>query len=105
MGYNAVLVVLNDCLDEIERDPEFGKKVAAAIRHHSINRPDRAPYLTGRTQVVSVQHADIAQVVRVSANSGKVIGYGHWTQSDDELIKGLDRERRNRIKTAKLATP
>lgn len=103
MGFNAVLVVLTDRLDEIERDPEFGKKVSAAIRHVSCPPPGRdAPYITGQTQVISVDHSSVTQVVRVEANCGKVIGYGHWTQSDDELIKGLERERRERVKAAKL---
>lgn len=106
MGYNAVLVVLNDRLDEIERDPEFGKKVAAAIRYQGAFGETgasgrRAPYVTGQTQVVSVEHADVTQVVAVGANCGRVIGRGFWRQSDDELIKTLETQRRERAKKAK----
>ena len=98
MGFNSVLVVLNDRLDEIERDQEFGKKVAAAIRYHGayqgVDIEHRAaPYVTGQTQVVSVAHANTVQVIAVAANCGRVIGHGFWTQSDDELIKGLERQR------------
>lgn len=101
MGFNAVLVVLNDRLAEIERDPEFGKKVAHAIRCH--NDPRGAPYITGQTQVVSVDHADVLQVVAVGANCGRVIGHGHWRQTNDDLIKYLERERRENARRAKLA--
>lgn len=97
MGYNSVLVVLNDRLHEIERDPEFGKKVADAIRAHGSSRGRYGePYITGQTQVISVQHADFAQVVRVGGNCGRLLGYGHWTQDDDALIQGLVKERKRK---------
>lgn len=32
MGYNTTVVVYNDALDQIANDPEFGKKLVAAIR-------------------------------------------------------------------------
>lgn len=106
MGYNAVLVVLNDRLDEIERDPEFGRKVAAAIRYQGAydetGAPGRSkPYVTGQTQVISVAHADVTQVVAVGANCGRVIGRGFWRQDDDELIKALEAQRCERAKKAK----
>ena len=98
MGYNSVLVILNDRLDEIERDAEFGKKVASAIREHGSPEKHRRTYVTGQTQVVTVNHADTLAVVAVGANYGRVIGYGHWTQNDDELIRWLERERRRKTK-------
>lgn len=103
MGFNSVLVVLNDRLDEIERDPDFGKKVARAIRSYSHESPDRMPFITGQTQVVSVEHADVAQVIRVGANSGRMIGSGFWRWTDDELIRHLESERKRRKLQGKAA--
>jgi hypothetical protein len=99
MGFNSVLVVLNDRLDEIERDPEFGKKVADAIRSHGYPRYQR--YVTGQTQVISVHHADTLAVVAVGGNTGRIIGYGHWSQDDESLIQHLERERKRKAKEAK----
>ncbi|MES2055789.1 MAG: hypothetical protein V4564_07625 [Pseudomonadota bacterium] len=61
MGFNSVVLILNDRLHEIENDPLFGKKVASAIRAHGHDEP----YITGQTTVVSVQHADTMQIVAV----------------------------------------
>lgn len=61
MGYNATLVVLTDNLDQIEKDHSFGKKVADAIRNH----PNNSVWVTGQTQVISVDHADYYQIVAV----------------------------------------
>jgi hypothetical protein len=102
MGYNSVLVVLNDRLHEIERDPEFGKKVANAIRHFSRSDPERMPYITGQTQVINVEHADTAQVIRVGANCGRVIGVGYWQRTDEELVASLYHEIKKRAREAKL---
>jgi hypothetical protein len=32
MGWNTTVVILNDYLDQIEEDKEFGKHLAAAVR-------------------------------------------------------------------------
>lgn len=103
MGYNAVLVVLNDNLCEIENDPEFGRKVAKAIRAFSRLRPDRIPPITGQTQVLSVEHADTVQIVAVGGNSGRILGYGGATDSDGQLLKVAD-EQRERADHEGLAT-
>lgn len=101
MGFNSVLLVLNDRLHEIEHDPEFGKKVARAIRAHSW--PGEQPYITGQTQVLSVHHADTLVVVAVGGNTGRVIGHGHWTQNDDQLVRHLEQERRRKEREAKAS--
>lgn len=100
MGFNSVVVILNDCLHEIESDPEFGKKVAQAIRAHGA-RPEHRPYITGQTQVLSVEHADTMQIVAVGGNTGRVVGYAHHRSTDDEIAKSLERNRKDRAKKAK----
>jgi hypothetical protein len=75
MGFNASLVILCDRLGEIERDPEFGKKVAAAIREHGFPEKYRRTFITGQTQVVGVAHADTEQVIVVGGNTGRLAGF------------------------------
>lgn len=108
MGYNASVCVLLDRLDEIERDPAFGKKLAAAIRYRVMHaKPPRcdvsAPYVTGQTEVVAVAHADVMQIVAIGGNTGRLVGCGHYREDDDSLIRGLERDRRNKAKAAKSA--
>jgi hypothetical protein len=89
MGYNATVLVLVDRLDDIEKDPEFGKKLATAIRSYSHINPERMPYLPGQTLVINVDHADTMQVVAIGANNGRVLGYGYYTDDDERLLKSI----------------
>lgn len=101
MGYNSVLVVLNDRLDEIERDPDFGKKVAQAIREMSYLE-NHTTYITGQTKVISMQHADTMVVIAAGNDTGQILGYGHYSQSKDELIQNLEQDRKKRALRAKI---
>jgi len=50
--------------------------------------------VTGQTQVVEVHHADNKAIVAVGANCGKQIGFVlGWGQTDEEIIKELNRQR------------
>jgi len=111
MGYNATVVVLLDRLDEIERDPDFGKKLAAAIRYRASFPTDdktRPGYryagaeATGQTQVIEVHHAAWQMVVTVGGNTGRVLGYGGgYVANDDTIIKCLNDDRLRRKREAK----
>lgn len=110
MGYNSVVVVLVDRLSEIERDPEFGKKLAAAIRYKSSFGSAKrgecgyrlfADEATGQTQVISVAHAGSMQIVAVGGNTGRVIGWSGWSADDDMIIKRLNDDRLRRRREAK----
>ena len=100
MGYNATVVVLLDRLDEIEKDPEFGKKLSAAIRYKASHRHAKRGDLgyqpcgdeaTGQTQVVSVEHADYTQIVAVGGNCGRLLGYSdeHQFPKDYQAAKAV----------------
>jgi hypothetical protein len=102
MGFNATVVVLLDRMFEIEKDPDFGKKLCDAIRFRS-SFPKDVPGLTrygsaeatGQTQVIEVHHADNMVVVAVGGNTGKVLGYGGgYSSDDDEIVKDLVRNRK-----------
>ena len=73
MGFNSVLVILNDELSEIERDTQFGKKVAEAIAEvYGEKEPQRMRGYS--SAAVSSQHADYTQVVCVGGNLGSQLG-------------------------------
>ena len=104
MGFNATIVVLLDRLHEIENDPEFGKKLAQAIRYRSSfpddskRWPGHRPFgaeATGQTQVIEVHHADSQMVIAVGGNTGRVLGYGgNYNYDDDEILKALRAHRK-----------
>ncbi len=88
MGYNSVVVVMNDAIGMIEKDQTFGKNLHDAVI--TMGRPDAQKYgndvpaysptglgvFCNAATVVSSQHADVPQVVVVKHNSGYVYKYG-----------------------------
>ena len=74
MGWNSVILVLNDCLHEIETDPQFGAKVhreiADGFGRHECKRNYNA------FGVVCQSHADDVQIVSVGRNTGRRIRPG-----------------------------
>jgi hypothetical protein len=106
MGFNATVVVLLDQLDRIERDPNFGKQLADAIRHKSARPNEDHQYVVGQTQVIEVHHADNQVVVAVGGNTGQVLGYGgSYRSSPDDMIKWLNSDRLARKRAAKRPSP
>jgi hypothetical protein len=74
MGLNTTVLVLNDALGQIEKDPEFGKKLAAAIKSHGNAQVDvHAGYHCVAATVIETHHADMTAVVGVGGNIGLVI--------------------------------
>jgi len=69
MAHDAIVLFRVDALAEIERDPESGKKIADAIRQHTlVARHDGVHDVAignhaNAIQIVSNQHADYAQVI------------------------------------------
>lgn len=89
MGYNSVVLILNDRLNEISR-PDFGKNLADAIREISgTGEPVELRGQFGQTMVLSCQHADIMQIVAVGGNTGRVIGTGSYDDTDDQLLQKM----------------
>ena len=75
MGFNTTVMVYNDALGSIARDPEFGKTLADAILtlreaggRVAVNKSDAA-------RVIETHHADGTAVVAVGGNHGSVLGY------------------------------
>ena len=94
MGFNSVLIVLNDALHEIGDDSNFGAGVKSAVQSHDRRRnprPDimaRGNFCThaNAATVVSVAHADCPQVVVVKHNTG----WSAWEDdTPDHIINDL----------------
>jgi len=103
MGYNTTVVVLNDALNEIENDTEFGLKLARAIRHASLGRSATREGLDVRSgghgnaaTVVESHHADGTAIVAVGGNHATVLGYTwgshHTDQNKETIIQHLAKE-------------
>lgn len=75
MGYNSTVVIFNDALDSIANDPEFGKKLAAAISQaNCYNKPISISASHGTAAiVVETHHADYDVLVKVGENRGEVV--------------------------------
>ena|SRR5688572_22440255 len=94
MGWNTTVVVMNDSLHAIEKDPEFGKNLASAILRAS-SRSGRVDVHAGShanaAHVVESHHADQTAVVAVGGNLGRVVAelYGWDFKDTEELFKKL----------------
>ena len=73
MGHNTTIVVINDALDQIYKDPVFGANLAYAIREHSRSNC-RVDVMAGNhanaAYVVETHHADQTALVTVGGNLG-----------------------------------
>jgi hypothetical protein len=94
MGWNTTVVVLNDALNDIENDPEFGKKLVRAIHDVAVNR-DRIDVSAGShvnaAHVVESHYADQTSVVAVGGNLGRVVAqlYGWRFETTEEIFRKL----------------
>ena len=84
MGYNTTVVVHNDSLGSIEKDPEFGKNLAKAVLRLSVTERGkmvdvRAVNHCNAAEVIETHHADHQVLVMVGGNMGQEFGYaGSW---------------------------
>lgn len=88
MGFNTAMIVRNDFLNDVERDANFGERVADAIRYAGYPNP---PYHGQTFDVLPPQHADYNQIVKIGGNSISRFGAyaGVWDSSDVEVLKNL----------------
>jgi hypothetical protein len=74
MGLNTTVVILNDAVGDIERDPEFGAKLANAIHNFDGTRKTVSAGCHGNAAcVIEMHHADDYVVVRVGGNTATVL--------------------------------
>ena len=86
MGFNTTVVIYNDALEYIEKDPGFGRRLTHAalaafsppncpVNLDTINRDDEGqPTICASAgQVIETHHADYATYVKVGGNTGHVV--------------------------------
>ena len=97
MGYNTTVIVLNDALNDIRGDPEFGAKLVAAImatplRSHRLIDASAGRHLAdvsagchmNAASVIESHHADGIAIVAVGGNHATVIGHSRGTHHTEE---------------------
>lgn len=89
MGYNTSVIVLNDALNDIEHDPEFGKKLSRAVIAAASGPSFRQPWdldVSARghcnaASVIETHHADQTTLVSFGGNMGveqhRTYGWAH----------------------------
>lgn len=103
MGFNTTIVILNDALESIAADPQFGKKLRDAVLGAISSSDCPIHFSAGMSDagsVIETHHADENVVVSVGGNTGIVIKddlYGDDTNlvGIKEIAKtlGVSRER------------
>jgi hypothetical protein len=103
MGYNTTVVIMNDALEDIRKDPNFGENLVQAVLesvryrttelddrgfHHIVDIP--AGNHANAGHVVESHHADGTHLVQVGGNLGQSILYTWgWNIKPEELLKRL----------------
>lgn len=92
MGYNTTVVVMNDALDDIERDPNFGRNLVRAVLKAGCYGEEACVPAGGHTcaaVAVESHHADQAAVVIVGDNRGRrlMLSYAGLCSMDDDKIE------------------
>jgi hypothetical protein len=79
MGWNTTVVVINDALDMIRDDPEFGRRLYDAVLKVQRGKPvdvaahsKRGIHCNAAT-VIETHHADHDVLVKVGGNYGEVV--------------------------------
>lgn len=85
MGYNTAAIILNDQMHEFERNPNFASELHSSIL--SANRT--GGFGPNGIHVLPSQHADTIQIVAIGCNCIRNLGFGHWKDSDEQLLKTL----------------
>jgi hypothetical protein len=103
MGYNTTILVLNDALDTIEGDPDFGKKLCDAIRSMGVmggrrRGPVNVPVgnHANPVTVIETHHADQTALIAVGGNCATVFFTTRGSRHGDKemqyrLSEELDR--------------
>jgi hypothetical protein len=100
MGHNTTILVLNDTLDKIRDDPEFGKKLYDAISRLSGNGGKEVQVGEHGAWAVESHHMDSVIPVMVGANAAVVIRDVWAYRSKDpetDILYALARKLKYRI--------
>ncbi len=92
MGYNTSMIILNDALYAIEKDKDFGKKVANATnilpRKGGVDIPSGGN--VNAATVIETHHADFTTLLAFGGNCvtqlGEVCAFRHNTEDVQVMI-------------------
>lgn len=87
MGYDTTIILNNDMLGDIEKDQNFGKMVAVAIK--SLPGSDGPIPVGHGAYVIESHHMDDITVVAVGGRRGQVLGSCRYTQDYREILVTL----------------
>ncbi|RJQ25012.1 hypothetical protein C4577_06415 [Candidatus Parcubacteria bacterium] len=100
MGYNTTVVVLNDALDQISKDQDFGKNLAQHIMKmggESVPKWHLDAWIPSGNhcnvaEIVEQHHADFTTLVAVGGNCGTLLGniWGYRHNEDNTKLRLLE---------------
>ena len=96
MGFNSVLFICNDAMDQIDNDPiEWWRKTKQALMSRECSRGETVEYGFGSHangfRAVWNGHADYGVLIAAGGNFAQVVGDGYqmWKHNDPEVLKRL----------------
>jgi hypothetical protein len=93
MGYNTTVVIMNDAMDEIEKDPEFGANLVKAVKRRLSNKGPLSVHAGSHSNaatVIEVHHADMTKLVAVGGNYGQDLGFvGPCGQAHVDMLEAF----------------
>ena len=85
MGLNSTVLIRNDMLNEVEKDPKFGENLFRAINQGGFPRDVPAKGASNAATVVEVHHNTSTSVVAIGGGTGTVLG-AFYGSSHDPLV-------------------
>jgi len=92
MGYNSVIVVMNDALHNIASDKEFGNKLSDAVSYHWVKNTHvdvSAKGFANAATVLGTDHSDVLVPYLIGGNSGSRIEEVYLSWNDDSKEEKL----------------
>lgn len=92
MGFNSAIMICNDAMHEIEKDPVgWWKKANSAL--NNISRTNDGVFGFGSHsnyfQAICNHHADQVSIVAIGGNRAQILGHGNWNDTPEVLLKKL----------------
>ena len=97
MGFNSSIMIMNDGLDQIEKNPEqFAEQVKKLICEGDPGQQVGVGNHANCLELISCHHADMTSVSAVGGNCSNILGYSMFGHSTDaakvEVLKDVARK-------------
>lgn len=87
MGYNTGIMIHNDDLHEIRKDPKFGERLVEAVLAHSPGKQTTTSIVGGGC-VISMSHSNEISLIAIGGNTGArlaVVSANSPSNAEDQL--------------------